>query len=76
MLEVTEEQAPVSPQEGVEIPEGGGATVGVLEPAPTLAVSPVSEESAGDTKKKSKVAVAEKGAIFGGGEGAAHLTES
>ncbi|XP_015271786.1 PREDICTED: ubiquitin-like protein ATG12 [Gekko japonicus] len=52
MSDVTEEQVSVSPQEGVEISEGGGAAVGVLEPAPALAVSPVSEEPAGDTKKK------------------------
>ncbi|XP_060091551.1 ubiquitin-like protein ATG12 [Heteronotia binoei] len=52
MSEVTEEQASVSPQERGEIPEGGGAAVGVLEPAPALAVSPVSEEPAGDAKKK------------------------
>lgn len=65
MSEAAEEQAAVSPQEGLEIPEGGGAAVGVLEPAPALAVSPVSEEPAGDTKKKSKASMGAEGAALG-----------
>ncbi|XP_048360014.1 ubiquitin-like protein ATG12 isoform X2 [Sphaerodactylus townsendi] len=52
MSEITEEQESLSPQDGGEIPEGGGTTVGVLEPVPALAVPPVAEEPAGDTKKK------------------------
>ncbi|XP_053146695.1 ubiquitin-like protein ATG12 [Hemicordylus capensis] len=51
----------LSPQDGgrgeggEEAAEGGGtagAAVGVLEPAPASAVSPVTEEPAGDTRKK------------------------
>ncbi|XP_054842796.1 ubiquitin-like protein ATG12 [Eublepharis macularius] len=52
MSEGSEDPASLSPQEGADIPEGGGAAVGVLEPAPAVAVSPVAEEPAGDAKKK------------------------
>ncbi|KAF7250343.1 Ubiquitin-like protein ATG12 [Varanus komodoensis] len=64
MSEEGEEQpavaAPLSPQEGdrgeggEDIPESGGAgaALEVFEPAPRSAVSPVTEEPAGDTRKK------------------------
>ncbi|XP_062985567.1 ubiquitin-like protein ATG12 [Elgaria multicarinata webbii] len=64
MSEVAEEEqplaAPLSPQDGgrgeggEEAPESGGAgaAVGVLEAAPPSAISPVTEEPAGDTRKK------------------------
>nr|XP_028603732.1 ubiquitin-like protein ATG12 [Podarcis muralis] len=51
--------APFPPQEGgrgeggEDAPEGGaGPTLGVLESAPASAVSPVTEEPAGDARKK------------------------
>ncbi|XP_005300197.1 ubiquitin-like protein ATG12 [Chrysemys picta bellii] len=56
MAEV-EEQLPLSPQDGSrsecgEEPPDRGAVVGVAEPAPPSAGSPVTEEPAEDSKKK------------------------
>uniref|UniRef100_A0A8D0B7T0 Ubiquitin-like protein ATG12 n=1 Tax=Salvator merianae TaxID=96440 RepID=A0A8D0B7T0_SALMN len=66
MSEASEEQERLAPEEGgrgeggeetQENSSGGGgvgrsAPLGGLEPAPSSAVSPVAEESAGDTRKK------------------------